>query len=319
MPTKNIVIISGATATGKTKTSIDIARHFKERHFEIINFDSLLFYKELNIGTAKPSKEEIAEIQHHLVNISSISNELNANEFIELAKVKIDELHDKSIIPILVGGSTFYLRALIKGMYDSVTISDEIRSESESLLKERGITFFLEYLKEHDPESLKILHENDHYRITRAYEHYRMTGSPISEEKKKSDKNQPYDFSINQYPDWNIIHLNMHLEKELHWNLMKERAAKMIDSGLIEEVKNLLESRFTGTEKPLQSIGYKETIDYLNGKISSKDELLEKIYIATRRLAKSQKTFLKKVTPKKDFNPLEETTHLLDYISQRLV
>ncbi len=314
----NIIIISGATATGKTSTSIKIAKSLPHYKLEIVNFDSLLFYNELNIGSAKPSEKELSSVAHHLVNISSITKELNANDFIALAKEKIEHLHAKGVIPILVGGSTFYLRALIKGMYDSTTIPKELRDESNQKLKEKGINYFLTYLNEYDPESLRTIHENDHYRIIRAYEHYRLTGKPISEEKKKSDENDPYDFSKNQFPHAKITHINLFIDKEEHWNIILKRTEQMIEDGLVKEVENLLSNGYTGEEKPLQSIGYKETLDYINNKIETLDELKEKIFISTRKLAKSQKTFLKKVSPKLSFHPINDQDKILEYISQSL-
>ena len=306
-----IVFISGATATGKTGLSIEIAKKFRDYKFEVVNFDSLLFYKELNIGTAKPTDEEMNEIPHHLVNICSAKKELNANQYIMLALDKIEELHKKNAIPILVGGSTFYLRSLVKGMYDSPTVSEEIKEECEKVYKEQGISAVIKYLKEFDPKSLDNLHENDHYRLMRAYEHHRMTKTPISKQKEKADNELPYDFSKNIHPNWDILHINLDLEKEKHWSIIKARAEKMINEGLIQEVQALLDTGFTGNEKPLQSIGYKETISYLQGDIPSQEELVERIYIATRRLAKSQKTFLKKVTPKNTYDPTDKNSRVL--------
>lgn len=319
MVTKNkIIILSGATATGKTGLSIDISKSFSFQKFAVVNFDSLLFYKELNIGTAKPTIEEMSAVEHHLVNVDSIKNEINANDFVKLAEEKIKELHSLGKIPILTGGSTFYLRSLIKGMYQSSSPSQELRDEVESLLKDKGIQPFIAYLQEHDPQSLLDIHENDHYRLTRAYEHHRMTGTKISAQKQTYDDNDPYDFSKNCREDWDILHISLEIPKDQHWKIMEDRAREMIETGLIEEVQSLLENGYTGEEKPMLSIGYKETLAYLNNEFSNKEDLIERIYINTRRLAKSQKTFLKKVKPKETFHTLEERDNIFDLVTRFL-
>lgn len=320
MERNKLLIISGATATGKTGLSILLSKKFTET-FEVVNFDSLLFYKEVNIGTAKPTEEELEAIPHHLVNVNSISDEINANDFVNLAEAKINELHKKGKIPILVGGSTFYLRSLIKGMYESQTTSQEIKDKVEEIYKSQGISPILDFLSKNDPVSLESLHENDHYRLLRAYEHFLMTGLPISQEKEKFDKQNPYDFSNNSHPEWDILHLSMELPKEEHWQIMEERALQMIKDGLIEEVKTLLNDGFTGLEKPMQSIGYKETVAHIlknDTEVETLENLAERIYINTRRLAKSQKTFLKKVTPKEVFNPLEAQEQIIELVSKFL-
>lgn len=306
---KNIVIvISGPTASGKTSTSIRLAKLLGDA--AVVNFDSLLFYKELNIGTAKPNAHELAVVEHHLVDICSAKDHQNASDYINIAEKKIIELHKENKAAILVGGSGFYLRALLKGMYESKKTDEELRSQLDNELKEKGIQPFLDFLKEHDPESLIQLHENDHYRLVRAVEHFKSTGTKISEEKKRLDEARPYDFSINQHPEWNIFHLYLDLPKNQHLDIIETRAKQMINEGLIDEVKQLLESGFTGLEKPLLSIGYKETIDYINGLFKSEDDYLERIVISTRQLAKSQRTFFKKVTPKETHHPLDDSNEI---------
>ncbi len=173
----SLIIISGPTACGKTSSSIKLAKFLTSKNIqvEIINFDSLLFYKEISIGTAKPSLMEQDGIIHHLIDIQSIKNEINASDFVALAKLKIQELQSKNIIPILVGGSAFYLRALIMGMYEETSstedqkLKNEIKEKWKKIYQENGIFEIVNYLKQNDPESLLNYHENDHYRLTRAW------------------------------------------------------------------------------------------------------------------------------------------------------
>lgn len=309
-----LIIVSGATATGKTDTAINIAKSLStpDQKIEVINFDSLVFYKELTIGTAKPTPEEQNGINHHLVGSESIFAPLNASEFVIKAEPIIKDLHNKNIVPVLVGGSAFYIRALIKGMYESTTVSSEIRKKTEEIFEKEGIEYFIKYLKEHDPASAEQLHQNDHYRVIRAVEHHMETGTKISSQKEELDKNLPYDFSHNPlHPDWDVKHIYLEVPKPEHLEIIESRAKKMVNAGLIEEVTELLDGKASGNEKPLLSIGYKETQDYIAGRITEIDGLLERISISTRQLAKSQKTFFKKIVPKSTFNPLTDKEALL--------
>ena len=155
-----VVIVSGATATGKTDITIELAQKFGG---EIVNFDSLLLYKEITIGTAKPSLSERGEIPHHMIDVASIANPLNAADYAKLALPLIKNLHQLGKIVYLTGGSGFYLQALLKGMYASPTTSKEILDKSEKMYVEEGIRPFLEILQEEDSLTFKLYHQNDHY------------------------------------------------------------------------------------------------------------------------------------------------------------
>lgn len=315
-----VILITGPTASGKTGISIELAKLIKNNYqlqSAIVNFDSLLFYEELNIGTAKPTQEEMQEVEHYLIGIRSVHSPYNASEFVEDSTRVIKELHEEKKVVILVGGSGFYIRALLKGMYESGTTPDNIRKEVEELYQEEGIQPFLEILKIHDPESFERLHENDHYRVMRAVEFFKTTGKKISELKKTFDANDPYDFSKNKFPEWNLFHIHLDLPKDEHFKIIVERTKSMLDNGLINEVKSLLSSGFSGEEKPLKSIGYKEVIDFLSQKLPG-TELIEKINISTRKLAKAQRTFFKKCLNKRTYHPLNERESLQAEIKEFL-
>lgn len=310
-----VITISGPTASGKTGTSISLAQQLNMMTQDIaviVNFDSLLFYKEISIGTAKPTIEEQSGVEHRLIDIRSISNPMNASEYVETARTEINNILKENRIPILVGGSGFYLRSLIKGMYDSTPPTTEIKIKVDQLYATEGIHPFLNILQEVDQDSYSRLHPNDHYRIQRAVEFYWTTGRPISAEKRRMEENDPYDFSKNLANDWNCFHIYLDLEKELHWSIIADRAKLMIKNGLENEVRNLLLRGFTGEESPLQSIGYKEILDYINGKYSNIEECLERISISTRQLAKSQRTWYKKITPKSSYNPLFDKNKIIE-------
>jgi tRNA dimethylallyltransferase len=317
---KKLIVISGPTASGKTKTSIELAEKIKEQFHiptAVVNFDSLLFYKEISIGTAKPTKKEQKDVPHYMIDIESISSPMNAADFIKKGEAIIKDLFAKNYCVILVGGSAFYLRALLKGMYESPTPSEEIKKKFDDLYDQKGIEGIIDYLKIHDPESLKNYHTNDHYRLTRAAIHFATTGTKISDQKQELDEKSPYDFNEIVHP-WQILHLYLDLPKETHYEIIKQRTENMFKDGLLDEIKGLKEKGFTLEEKPLSSIGYKEAIEYMNGNFDSLEDCIERISISTRQLAKSQRTFFKKITPKLSFNPLEDREKIFTSVEQFL-
>ncbi len=317
---KPIIIVAGPTGTGKTDFAIQLGLLLKEKAigFKIINFDSLCFYKELNIGTAKPTRQERQGLPHALIGHTSIQSPLNASEFRKQATTIIQELHQNRKFPILVGGSAFYIRALIKGMYQSPTIPEELHQEIQEIYEAKGIAPLRQYLQTNDINSFKNIHENDHYRTMRAVEYHRFTGQLFSKEKEKFDDLDPYDFSIPENPEWHVFTLYLDIPQKKHWEIIQKRAERILNDGLIAEVKELLAQKFTGDEKPLLSIGYKETQDYLDGHLPTKEALKERISISTRQLAKSQRTFFNKIHPKTQFNPLNEKDKALKDVVQKI-
>lgn len=313
MNQSKIIIISGPTATGKTKLSIEVAKKYNA---EIVNFDSLLFYKELNIGTAKPTQKEISQAKHHLVSTETIENPMDAKKFIGEAEFILKEIIDKNKNIVLVGGSGFYLRALMNGMYNSSRITEEIKVKVQSLYKNKNIDEIRNLLKEVDLNSYLNLHKNDHYRIIRAYEHYLATGSKISDEKKIQNTYLSNNIHFLKHID--CLHIYLDIPKNDHWKIIENRTIEMIQSGLVQEVKNLIQV-FDKTLRPLKSVGYKECIDFLDKKIVSEEELIEKINISTRQLAKSQRTWFKKIHPKESYNLITDMDDIFKKIESFLV
>jgi len=319
----HIFVIGGPTGTGKTDLAISISDLLTKnsRKPSIVNFDSLCFYKEISIGTAKPSEEQLKMFPHYFIDNATIKNEVNAYDFQLEAKNLIEKKLAQNEDIVLVGGSAFYLRALLKGMYletKNDTDDEYLAKSHDEILKKEGITPFLEYLKNFDQESFKLLHPNDHYRILRAVEFHKKNGYPLTQQKKIFENHNPYDLSQNQFPQASFVNFFLDIERPLHWELLKKRTTKMLQSGLIEEVQFLLSNGFSGLEKPLQSIGYYETLQYLRGTIKSKEDLIEAIYISTRQLAKAQRTFFKKFSPHFKLNPLEQTPFIIDKVLSTL-
>ncbi len=294
------MIVSGATATGKTDITIELAQKYGG---EIVNFDSLLLYKEITIGTAKPSLNERGEIPHHMIDVASISHPLNAADYAKLALPLINNLHQLGKIVYLTGGSGFYLQALLKGMYTSPTTSKEILDKSEKIYQDQGIKPFLEILQREDIHTFKLYHQNDHYRIRRAVEHFWSTGTPLSLVRAKKDAENE-NLNLPSVHGWDVHHLYLDIPKEEHLEIIKNRTLKMLQNGLIDEVKSLLHQGFTGLEKPLQSIGYKEVLDLLSGLIKNETDCRERIIISTRQLAKAQRTWFNRISGKETYNPL---------------
>lgn len=298
---KPVLVLSGPTATGKTATAVTLAQKLE---LEVVNFDSLLFYRELNIGTAKPTLAERADVPHHLIDVTGIADPMNAADFARLAKTVMTEIHSRGKVPLLVGGSGFYLQALLDGMWDSPTTPIAISERSDALYAAQGIAPFLAELEVHDRETFHRLHANDHYRIRRAVEHFWTHGTPFSAQRSA--------FTAKPPEAWRVFHAHLDFSKDEHLRIIQARTRNMLATGLVAEVEDLLQRGFTGTEKPLQAIGYKETLDWLQG-VFGTDALAfeERIVINTRRLAKAQRTWFKKkekavFDPRSEVNSLEE-------------
>jgi tRNA dimethylallyltransferase len=207
------------------------------------------------------------------------------------------------------------LQALLKGMYPSNNTPAEIQRKSNKLYQLFGIQPFLTILKKEDPETFYQLHRNDHYRIRRAIEHFWATGYPFSAAKRKWE-NLGEKTNKNK---WNVLHCYLDLPKERHFQYIQQRTRKMLEQGLVEEVEELLnDSQIKGNERPLQSIGHKQVIQYLKGEIKSLEECENRINIATRQLAKSQRTWFKKVTDKFCFEADKAENLILEKIQQFL-
>lgn len=299
-PKKKLLVISGPTATGKTNISLKLAKSYDA---VIVNFDSLLFYKEISIGTAKPTKDEQENIPHYMVDSHSIFAPINAADYYREVIPLINKLFEDNERVILVGGSGFYLQTILNGMFESTTTPPEITTRSQELFDTEGIEPFLKVLKDHDPESFERYHENDHYRIRRAVEHFWSTG-----EKFSTSRDQMEERKLNSPPKkfgWDVCHIHLDIPKEEHWPIIQNRTKKMLELGIIDEVSSLLKNGATGQEKPLKSIGYLEVIQYLEGSIPSLEACEERINISTRQLAKAQRTWFKKVD-KLVYHPLTD-------------
>lgn len=280
---KPIVVLTGPTAVGKTELSLKLASAING---EIISADSMQVYKYMDVGTAKIKQEEMCEIKHYLVDELEPDEDFNVVRFKEKTIMCLEEIYAKGKIPILVGGTGFYIQAILYDIDFSKTIIDNgYRKELEDLAKDRGNEYLHEMLKEVDEESSKVIHCNNVKRVIRALEYYKDTNTPISKHNEKQRENQsPYNFAY--------IVLNTDREK-LYENIDK-RVDVMIKKGLVEEVNWLYrDKQYSKDLISMQGLGYKEIIDYLDGLCT----LEQAIYILkrdTRHFAKRQLTWFKR-------------------------
>jgi tRNA dimethylallyltransferase len=276
MSQPTLIIVGGPTASGKTALAIEIAKHFNT---EIISADSRQCFREMNIGTAKPSEEELAQIKHHFINILSVSDEVNAGIFCDYAHQIITELSQTKSHVIITGGTGMYIKALLEGLDDLPPIPEDFRNELKLEYLNKGLSVFTEELKQKDPEHYKNVDLNNPSRVLRAIELIRFTGMPYSALINKKEVSKKY----------NSINLCIDLPRETLYERINLRVDKMIEKGLISEVESLKNYR---NQSALRTVGYAELFDFFDGN-SKLENAIELIKQHTRNYAKRQLTWFK--------------------------
>jgi tRNA dimethylallyltransferase len=276
-----LVVILGPTAIGKSKLGIEIARRVGG---DIVSADSLQVYRYLDIGTAKPTREERQQIPHHLIDIVNPDEEFNAGLYRRYAREVIKELHRNARRVIVVGGTYLYVRVLLYGIVEGISADSNIREHLRSLKSRYGLSCVYSMLKSVDPESAGRIHPNDYVRIERALEVYYLTGRRMSELQKE------HGFRESEY---HVLKIGLFENKEVLKDKINKRVEKMLKGGFVEEVRMLREMGFNRELKPMQSIGYKQINRYLDGEITL-EEAVELIKRDTRRFAKRQMTWLRR-------------------------
>ena len=277
-----LVILTGPTAVGKTHLSIQLA---KKINGEIISADSIQVYKGMDIGSAKITKEETDGIPHHLIDILEPKEEFNVHIFKKLATKAINDISSRGKIPIIVGGTGFYIQAVLYDInFDDTETDYEYREYLEQLAKDKGNAFLHNMLKEVDPESAAAIHCNNLKRVIRALEYYKQTGKKISEHNEKERENKsPYNFAYFVLND----------KRDKLYNRINQRVDIMFDNGLLKEMETLIAKGYTRDLVSMQGIGYKELFNYFDGK-TSLDETKELIKKNTRHFAKRQLTWFRR-------------------------
>ncbi|MCR5310699.1 MAG: tRNA (adenosine(37)-N6)-dimethylallyltransferase MiaA [Lachnospiraceae bacterium] len=278
-----VIVIAGPTAVGKSEIAVKLA---KKIDGEIISADSMQVYRDMNIGSAKVTKEETGGIPHYLIDELSPFEEFNVSVFTEKASAYIDMINKKGKIPIVTGGTGFYIRALLYGNdFDESKGEDtDFRANLERTAKEQGPDVLYERLKAVDPASCEIIHKNNVKRVIRALEFYNETGTPISEHNQRQKENPPaYDFLFFVITD----------DRALLYERIDKRVDKMMAAGLVDEVKHLKDMGLTKENISMQGIGYKEILDFLDGN-TTLDEAVYNVKINSRHYAKRQITWFKR-------------------------
>ena len=277
-----LVILTGPTAVGKTDLSIQLA---KKINGEIISADSIQVYKGMDIGSAKITKEETDGIPHHLIDILEPKEEFNVHIFKKLATKAINDISSRGKIPIIVGGTGFYIQAVLYDInFDDTETDYEYREYLEQLAKDKGNAFLHDMLKKVDHESAAAIHCNNLKRVIRALEYYKQTGKKISEHNEKERENKsPYNFAYFVLND----------KRDKLYNRINQRVDIMFDNGLLKEMETLIAKGYTRDLVSMQGIGYKELFNYFDGK-TSLDETKELIKKNTRHFAKRQLTWFRR-------------------------
>ena len=276
-----VIVIAGPTASGKTALGIELAKRING---EIISSDSMQIYQDMNIGTAKPIKEEMQGIPHHLLDFVSPEERYSVANFKQDAQKTIEQILIKGKTPIIVGGTGLYINSLIDGIdFPDITIDESYRTELDKIAKKQGLEVLYKQAQQIDPEAMKQISPKDKKRICRVLEIYHQTGKTKTEQEKESrKKGVPYDYLV----------FAIDMKRELLYDRINRRVDKMIQQGLIQEVKNLLR-KYKTFPTAMQGLGYKEVVEYLIGNIN-KEEMIEKIKQETRRYAKRQLTWFRR-------------------------
>lgn len=276
-----VIVICGPTASGKTVLSIELA---KAVNGEIVSADSMQIYKNMDIGTAKPDKQEMQGIKHYLIDCVSPEIRYSVATYKNEALQAIQKILEKGKTPIVVGGTGLYVDSLIYGIeYDNIEIDLEYRKELENIAQEQGLEVLYKEALKIDPKAMEKISCNDKKRICRILEIYHSTGKTKTEQEIQSRKNEiPYDYRV----------FAINMDRENLYDRINLRVDQMIEKGLIDEVKKLIK-QYKNIPTALQGLGYKEVVDYLN-EMCTKEEAIEKIKMETRRYAKRQITWFKK-------------------------
>lgn len=276
---ERVVVILGPTATGKSHCAIEIAKRFNG---EIISGDSMLVYKDMNIGTAKPTIEELAAVPHHLVNILPPEASFNVVDFVERAKALISKINSRGRLPIIAGGTGLYIKALLEDYaFNSVDEDTQLRRSLEAEAAAKGAEALYQRLVDIDPAAAERMHPNNVRRVVRALESA-LRGDTVSQQ---GAAECPYDALV----------FGLNMERSALYDRINRRVDIMLEAGLEQEVRQLLERGVSPECQSMQSIGYRQMVWYINGSMSYA-EAVDKLKQATRNFAKRQITWYKKMT-----------------------
>jgi tRNA dimethylallyltransferase len=277
----SIILVLGVTASGKGRLAFELARHLGG---ELVSIDSMKVYRRMDIGTAKSSLDARRQIPHHLIDVVEPSESFSVGRFLDLATTAIADIQARNLPVIAVGGTALYIKALLYGLFEGPGSDESIRAALRTRIATEGLPALHEELRRIDPAAAERIHVPDAKRIIRALEVHRLTGRPISSFQTQFDAAAPR-------RDWTIIGLRREKETESH--RINARVKRMIDEGLVEEVKSLLAEPNPLSQQARCAIGYAEIIEHISGRLSL-DDAIEEIKKNSRRLAKAQRTWFKR-------------------------
>ena len=295
---KTLIVITGPTAVGKTALCLDIAQHFG---IPIINADSRQIYKELKIGTASPTEEQLAKVKHYFVGSLSLNDYYSASLFEQQTMEILEREFAKSDYALMAGGSMMYIDAVCNGIDDIPTVDDVTRETLKSRLANEGLETLVEELRHLDPEYYEIVDKQNPRRVVHGLEICLMTGKTYTSFRKREKKQRPF----------RIIKIGLNRDREELYNRINLRVDQMMDEGLLDEARNLYPMRHMNA---LNTVGYKEMFAYLDGTWTL-EEAVERIKGNTRRYARKQLTWYKKDEQIRWFHP-DEKENIISYISQ---
>ncbi len=275
-----IPIITGYTASGKTELSLRLAEKFD---VEIISADAFQVYKFMDIGTGKPSKDELLKVKHHLIDFLYPNEIYSAGIFFEKAESAIDEIIKKNKIPLIVGGTGLYVEILTKGIFKSPEVNIEFRKQFLKDIEIKGTEYFYNLLMEKDPEYASRITKGDKNKIIRAFEIMESTGTTVTEAHKIYHRNPKYSYEI----------FIIEKDRDKLYDDINKRVIKMFEMGWIDEVKDLLDKGYSPENHSFKAIGYSEIASFLFDKRLTKDELIKEIQTKTRQFAKRQITWFR--------------------------
>ncbi len=294
-----LLVVAGPTGVGKTEIGLEIAESFEA---EIVSADSVQVYRGMDIGSAKPTREEQARVPHHVIDVAEPDEAFSAGRYAELAAVAIADITGRGKRPLLVGGSGLYLRALLEGLVTGASADPEVRRRIGERLAREGLAVVRARLEEVDPASAARIHANDAYRMTRALEVFELTGEPLSELQEHQRRLPPvYDAR------W----LGLTEERPVLYDRIEARCDRMIAAGFLEEIHRLREKGFGLDLRPLRSLGYRQMGDVARGE-QTLLQALDEMKKETRRYAKRQLTWFGALPGISWLSPTKERRAILD-------
>lgn len=308
MTKDKLIILAGPTASGKTSVSIDLAKRIGG---EIVSADSMQVYRGMDVGTAKIKADEMQGVEHYLINVLDPTEDFNIVKFQDMVKYSIEEIKRNGHTPILVGGTGFYIQSVIYDIdFDTQDDNGDIRKALEEEYDKMGANFMYEKLKKIDSVSAENIHKNNKKRIIRAIEYFLINNALISaHNESQRKKDSPYDFRF----------FVLNPPRDILYDRINQRVDKMVEEGLVEEVKSLKNAGLSIENISMQGIGYKEILEYLDGEITL-DEAIDNIKQNTRHMAKRQVTWFKREKDVIYINPFEfeNNEKIVDYMVEKI-